>query len=154
MGRFIDAADLYARHGGDRVRGLAAQVNGTAGVADVVTNAIAAAEGLALSYLLPRYRDQDGADNLPATSGETPSILQQQVCDVALRELVRSFPHVDQQIQLGYDAAVSWLRAVQAGRADLGITSSGPAVDRSAPALLAELDETDMVFGNGGLDGW
>lgn len=150
MSRFIDSAVLKSTWSATEVERLATAIAGDpAGAAAEIGKAIDAAEATALSMLLARYPDE----KLPATPETTPAVLQRRVADVAMYELARHFHQVAPALERAYTDALGWFRAVAANRADLGLAEA-PAVDRSAPDILANKTRADMVFGNGGLDGW
>lgn len=153
MSRFTTAASLKSAWPAAEVERLAARRAGDpSGAAAEIEKAIAAAESTALSYLLARYRDAQLTTSIP-TVAATPAALQRRVNDVAMYDLARSESVIAPNIERAYTDAISWFRAVASNRADLGL-SDAPAADRSAPEILANKTKADMVFGNGGLDGW
>ncbi len=149
MDRFLTLAELYARSGGaTRVQQLAPPESGGSSAAAIAA-AITSAEEEAASYLSTRYPTQ-----LPATAAATPEVLKLHVAAAALYHLARAAHDVvSAEIRAGYDDALSWYRSVAGGRANLSLATA-PAVDRSAPQILASRTTSDMVFANGGLDEW
>src|SRR5436190_3873668 len=130
MSRLIDRTYLDTRWGTDRVAAVAATAVGAdadPGDADAaVEAAIATAESQALSYLTSRYADGD----LPSAPAGTPSVLKQNVADLAIYDLERSFQMPADDVVRARLDAISWLKAVSLGRADLGL-STAPASDSS-----------------------
>jgi phage gp36-like protein len=150
MSRYIDQAYLETRWGAARVERLATEAVSDGGAADdAIAQAIEDAESIATSYLLPRF----GASELPTETSATPASLKQNVADMAMYQLARHHDQVGDDLVRARDAALSWLRSVSRGHADLGLAGA-PRVDSSRGDVLTTKSVTSAVFGNGGLDGW
>lgn len=154
MSRLVDRTYLESRWGTDRVAAIAATAVGAdadPGDADAsVEAAIATAESQALSYLTSRYADGD----LPSTPETTPSVLKQNVADLAIYDLERSFQMPADDVVRARLDAISWLKSVSVGRADLGLSAAPPS-DSSRPDVLLSKTKADLVFaGPRGIDAW
>ncbi len=110
--------DLTRRYTEEVIVQLTDRSSPPTGVIDeaVVAEAIADASGFIDSFLAGRYA-------LPLAT--VPATLRGKACDLALYLL-----HVDDppaRVKDARDHAESWLRAVQAGRAHIGVATSGEA---------------------------
>lgn len=123
--RFLEREELYARKGGeDRVLGLAG------GDMDAVDQAILATEEIFVSILLPRYNTV-----LPTEPDAAPALLKDLVASVALYKITEAHDQVNPRLLADHDQAISHVRLVGRGGADLGLADR-PEVDISGPGIL------------------
>ncbi|HVF61671.1 MAG TPA: phage protein Gp36 family protein [Thermoanaerobaculia bacterium] len=140
MPRFLEVAELYARKGGEaRVLGLAGS-----GEEAAVEQAIASAEELAASILLPAY-----GEFLPSLPADTPTLMKDLVASVALYKLTESHDQVNPRLLADHDQALAHFRLVGRGGASLGFATS-PAVDVSRPGILTThtADQARLTLAN------
>ena len=134
---FLTLDELYNRKGGqDAVELLG-------GGPDSVERGLEDAESEARSYLAPAL-----GPRLPTTTATTPAVLKRHVTSAAIYHARSTkVAAISDDVQLAYDAAVSWYRAVAAGKADLPFddppatsTTRSSGIRVSSPRALSMVD--------------
>ena len=129
---WLTEAELRSRWAPERIDRLAERSTAEE-TAAAIAQAIASAEAAVLEVLLERY----GPGQLPATVEGAPPGLKDLVADLVPLRLAQSsgFDHMPEDIIGASERAMTRLRAIGRGRADLGLAGQ-PDVDRSTEALL------------------
>lgn len=129
--------DMIDRFGETELAQLTDKDSGQAIDDFVLSRALTDAKGEIDSYLASRY-------DLPLS--ETPGVLVRRACDIARYFLYEDAP--SDTVRQRYDDAVSWLRKVSEGKADLGLDSSDAEVQ---PPSSAVDSAADQIFGRDNL---
>jgi phage gp36-like protein len=115
--------------------------------ADIRTDAIEKASGLADSYLAKRF-------TLPLISwGDalTRAVIDIAACDLLMRRGFNPSAGSDQVIVDKKEAAIDWLKDVAKGLADPIVEDSTPNIDEAGPLVLSE-EPQDWMLATGDTD--